>query len=55
MAYMSAREMLSGLPVKMAEGGVVSLNQGGDVKTYGKYGATAQDIQDAAAKGARHK
>ena len=41
MAYMSAREMLSGLPVKMAEGG--------DVKTYGKYGATAQDIQNAAA------
>ena len=27
MAYMSAREMLSGLPVKMAEGGVVSANQ----------------------------
>ena len=47
MAYMSAREMLSGLPVKMAEGGDV--NEGGDVKTYGKYGATAQDIQDAAA------
>ena len=27
MAYMSARELLSGLPVKMAEGGVVSANQ----------------------------
>ena len=34
MAYMSAREMLSGLPVKMAEGGPV---------TYGK-GATAADL-----------
>ena len=42
MAYMSAREMLSGLPMKMAEGG--------DVKTYGKYGATAQDIQNAATR-----
>ena len=41
MAYMSAREMLSGLPVKMAEGGPV---------TYGKYGATAQDIQNAAVR-----
>jgi hypothetical protein len=34
MAYMSARELLSGLPVKMAEGGPV---------TYGK-GATAADL-----------
>ena len=40
MAYMSAREMLSGLPVKMANGG--------DVKTYGNFGATAQDLQNAA-------
>ena len=40
MAYMSAREMLSGLPVKMANGG--------DVKTYGDFGATAQDLQNAA-------
>ena len=42
MAYMSAREMLSGLPVKMANGG--------DVKTYGDFGATAQDIQNAAVR-----
>jgi hypothetical protein len=40
MAYMSAREMLSGLPVKMANGG--------DVKTYGNFGATAKDLQKAA-------
>ena len=47
MAYMSAREMLSGLPIKMVHGGEV---HGGDVKTYGKYGATAQDIQNAATR-----
>jgi hypothetical protein len=70
MAYMSAREMLSGLPVKMAEGGPVHMATGGLTpiasgdplfdalqkasanapanKTYGNFGATAQDLQKAA-------
>jgi hypothetical protein len=41
MAYMSAREMLSGLPVKMAHGGPVHTSSGEPL--YGK-GATAADL-----------
>jgi hypothetical protein len=41
MAYMSAREMLSGLPVKMAHGGPVHTPSGEPL--YGK-GATAADL-----------
>jgi hypothetical protein len=41
MAYMSAREMLSGLPVKMAHGGLAHTPSGEPV--YGK-GATAADL-----------
>jgi hypothetical protein len=41
MAYMSARELLSGLPVKMAHGGPVHTSSGEPL--YGK-GATAADL-----------
>jgi hypothetical protein len=41
MAYMSARELLSGLPVKMAHGGPVHTPSGEPL--YGK-GATAADL-----------